>query len=236
MARTLRRWVCYALSTPRRRVRSEASLQFSTKTLVMRFGRGSTVALLALAACAHAIVDDVIDVIKLGKEIGEEVLSSWDLIGKNFNASGGVELPYIKRRERIVLARLGAVTRAIQRLELDVEKAGAVAMFLAKNRGRGTRVELRLHDMADLLGRVSSANRVMLDYVGLQEELERSTLQNFAEWCVSPEPNALPGLMERVHAMVVPPLKHLLGRGLLQMIIEDLQVCFNRTSNVCFIL
>lgn len=207
--------------TPRPRAPDVSLLKYAMKV------RRSLVALLALTVCAHALIDEVIDVIKLGKEIGEEVLSSWDLIGKNFNSTGGVELPIIRRRERIVLARLSEITRAVQRLELDVEKAGAVAMFLAKNRGKGTRVELRLHDLADLLGRISSANRIMLEYVGLQEELERSTLQDFAEWCVSHEPNALPGLMERVHAMVVPPNRNLLGRGLLEMILEDLQVCFS---------
>lgn len=181
----------------------------------------------ALVATAHALVDDVIDVLKLGKEIGEEVLSSWDLIAKPFNVSAGVALPIIRRREREVLERLAGVTRAIKRVELTIEKAGEVALYLAKNSGRGTRVELRLHELSDLLGRVASADRMMREYVGLQEELERSTLQNFAGWCVSHEPGALPGLMERVHSLIVPPHKLLLGHGLLQMVLEDLQVCTN---------
>ncbi|XP_073957027.1 chemokine-like protein orion isoform X2 [Choristoneura fumiferana] len=180
-------------------------------------------ALLGFAACAHALVDDALDVIRLGKEIGEEVLSSWDLIGKPFNASGGVELPIIRRKERVILARLAEVTRAIQRLELGVEKTAAVAELLAKSGGRGARLELRLHEMADLLSRVASADRQMREYVKLQQELERSTLEDFAEWCVSHDPSALPGLLERVHALVVPPHHHLLGRGLLQLVLDDLQ-------------
>lgn len=197
----------------------------SERKSAMKVRRVQFVFLYALAATAHALVDDIIDVLKLGKEIGEEVLSSWDLIAKPFNVSAGVALPIIRRREREILERLALVTRAIRRVELSVEKAGAVAMFLAKNSGRRTRVELRLHDMEDLLARVGSADRIMREYVGLQEELERSTLQNFAEWCVSQEPAALPGLMERVHALIVPPHKQLLGRGLLDMLIEDLKVC-----------
>ncbi|XP_063384297.1 uncharacterized protein LOC134670393 isoform X1 [Cydia fagiglandana] len=180
------------------------------------------IALLALGACA-ALIDDALDVIRLGKEIGEEVLNSWDIVGKSFNASGGVELPIIKRKERVILSKLAQVSRAIQRLELGVEKTAAVAELLAKSGGRGARLELRLHEMADLLSRVSSANRQMREYVSIQQELEPSTLQDFAEWCVSHDPGALPGLLERVHSLVVPPHTHLLGRGIMQLVLDDIQ-------------
>lgn len=181
-------------------------------------------ALLALAASAHALIDDALDVIRLSKEIGEEVLSSWDLIGKPFNVSGGVDLPIVRRREREVLSRLAQVTRAIEKLELGVEKTGAIAILIAKNAGRGARLELRLHEMSDLLSRVSSADRQMREYVRYQQELERSTLQDFAGWCVSHDPGSLPGLLERIHSLIVPPHKNLLGRGLLQLMLNDLQV------------
>ncbi|KPJ14355.1 hypothetical protein RR48_01956 [Papilio machaon] len=181
-------------------------------------------ALLVLAVAAHAVIDDALDVIRLGKEIGEEVLNSWDVIGRPFNVSGGVELPLIRRREREVLARLAQVTRTIERLELRIEKLGSVAMYLAKAGGRGARLELRLHELADLLSRVAAANRQMREYVRLQQELERATLEDFAEWCVSHDSGALPGLLERVHSLISPPHKHLLGRGILQLALDDLQV------------
>ncbi|CAH2981049.1 unnamed protein product [Chilo suppressalis] len=179
-------------------------------------------AVLALVAAAHALVDETLDVLFLSKEIGEKILSSWDIIGKSFNATGGVELPIHRRRENQILARLAQVSRAIERLELTMEQISAVAMLLAKS-GGDTRLELRLHEMADLLSRVSSANRQMREYVRLQETLERSTLVDFAEWCVSHDPSALPGLLERVHSLVSPPHHHLLGRGILQLLLTDLQ-------------
>nr|XP_021194433.2 uncharacterized protein LOC110379212 isoform X2 [Helicoverpa armigera] len=186
--------------------------------------------LLVLANTSRALVDEVLDVIKLGKEVGEEVLNSWDVFGKPFNATGGVDLPVVRRREREILARLAVVSRSIEKLELGVQKVGAVALFLAKKGNKPTRLELRLHEMSDLLNRVSWSNRQMREYVGLQEELERSTLQDFAEWCVSHDPGALPGLLERVHALVVPPHKNLLGRGLLQLLIDDVK---EEDSDVC---
>nr|XP_032517092.1 uncharacterized protein LOC116769964 isoform X2 [Danaus plexippus plexippus] len=177
-----------------------------------------------VSGVTQAFVDEAVDVLKLGVEIGEEVLQSWDVIGKQFNSTGGVELPIIKRRERIVLARLADVSKSIQRLELEVERNGAVAMLLARASNRGARLELRLHELGDLLSRVTSADRQMREYVRLQRELERTTLQDFAEWCVSHDPGALPGLLERVHSLIAPPYKHLLGGGgILHMILSDLQ-------------
>lgn len=191
-------------------------------------------ALLVLATGACAFIDDAIDVIKLGKEIGEEVLNSWDLLGKPFNVSSSVEIPLMRRWERQVLSKLAEVRRAIERLELTVEKNGAIAILLAKNAGKGARLELRLHEMSDLLSRVATADRQMREYMRYQQELERSTLEDFASWCVSHEPGALPGLLERVHSLIFPPHKHLLGRGLLQLVLDDLQVgTYKYLKSVC---
>ncbi|XP_035439759.1 uncharacterized protein LOC118269000 isoform X1 [Spodoptera frugiperda] len=185
---------------------------------------------LVFANTSRALVDEVLDVLKLGKEVGEEVLNSWDVFGKPFNATGGVDLPVVRRREREIMARLAVVSRSIEKLEISVQKVGDIALFLAKKGNKPTRLELRLHEMSDLLNRVAWSNRQMREYVGQQENLERSTLQDFAEWCVSHDPGALPGLLERVHALVVPPHKNLLGRGLLQLIMDDLT---EEDSDVC---
>lgn len=189
---------------------------------------------LALTQISYAVVDEVIDVIRLGKEIGEEILSSWDIIGRPFNASSGVELPVVRRQERLVLARLARISHTIGKLQIGIDNVNAVALMIAKNGARGTRLELRLHEMADLLSRVTSADRHMREYVGLQQELEKSTLQDFAEWCVSHDPGALPGLLERIHSLVVPPHKHLLGRGLMQLLLDDVQV-FNNIKSIFYL-
>ncbi|XP_026734290.1 uncharacterized protein LOC113498483 isoform X2 [Trichoplusia ni] len=186
---------------------------------------------LAFVNTSRALVDEVVDVLRLGKEIGEEVISSWDVFGKPFNATGGVDIPVFRRREREILARLALVSRSIEKLELGINKIGEVTYFLAKTReNKPTRLELRMNEMSDLLNRVASSNRLMREYVGLQEELERSTLLDFAEGCVSHDHGALPGLLERIHALVVPPHKNLLGRGILQLLNDDLE---EEDSDVC---
>lgn len=217
--------LCCALATPRPRARYISGCTSAAMSVRRSHTFRALLILLVFANTSRALVDEVIDVIKLGKEVGEEVLNSWDVLGKPFNASGGVELPVVRRREREILARLAMVSRSIEKLEISVQKVGAIALVLARKGNKQTRLELRLHEMSDLLNRVSWSNRQMREYVGLQEELERSTLQDFAEWCVSHDPGALPGLLERVHALVVPPHKNLLGRGILQLLMDDLQVC-----------
>lgn len=50
--------------------------------------------------------------------------------------------------------------------------------------------------------------------------MERLTLENFAQWCVSHEPGAVLGLLERIHALVVPDpgANGLLDRGVLGLL------------------
>ncbi|XP_059061467.1 uncharacterized protein LOC131854370 isoform X2 [Achroia grisella] len=180
-------------------------------------------ALLALVQTSCALVDEVIDVLKLSKEVAEDIINSWDVVGKRFNATDGVELPFVRRGERQILSRIRVVSRSIEKLELRLQKNSAVSMLLSKKVVAGPRLELRLHEMSDLLGRIAAASRQMREYVSLQRDLERSTLESFAEWCVLHDPGALPGLLERVHALVDPPNKHLLGRNILQLVLEDVQ-------------
>ncbi|XP_053609789.1 uncharacterized protein orion isoform X2 [Plodia interpunctella] len=178
-------------------------------------------ALLALAHVSIALVDDVLDIIKLGKEISEDIINSWDIVGKPFNASGGVELPLFRRREKAVLRRIAQISRSIEKVEASIERTSGVLMLLTKNNGKGSRLELRLHEMTDLLSRVSAADAKMREYVTLQRDLEKITLENFAMWCVSHDAGALPSILDRVHALIAPPHKHLLGRNLFGLVLED---------------
>lgn len=187
----------------------------------------SFLVVLALATTTRAFsVEDVVDIIQLGKEIGQEVIGSWDVIGEPFNATEGVAIPYVHRKEREILAKLGQVSRAIDRLEVSVQSMGQLALMMSKRGNRATRTELLLHEMSDLLSRVSWSNRKMREYVEIQTGLERSTLEDFASQCVSHDNGALPGLLERIHSMVVPPHKNLLGQGLFQVLVEHFKVCY----------
>ncbi|KAG6449172.1 hypothetical protein O3G_MSEX005930 [Manduca sexta] len=189
-----------------------------------------TLLVIALACGAGAVVEDVIEVIRLGTDITGQVLDSWDAIGQLSNATGGVQFPYFKPKDQVVLTRLRHISGQIRKVEHAIDKVGAMTFYLGKNLGRGTDLELRLHEMTDLLNRVSSADRKMREYMGLQQELEKVTLLDFAEWCVSHDQGALPGLLERIHSLIVPPHKHLLGQSLLTLLQKRFQ---DEASETC---
>lgn len=60
---------------------------------------------MSLCVGSMGLIEDALEVLRIGKEVGEEVLMSWDVIAKSTNSSGGVELPLKGRKERLVLAR-----------------------------------------------------------------------------------------------------------------------------------
>lgn len=69
---------------------------------------------------ANALIDDVIEVLKFGKEIGATLLETWDIVEQRTNDDGGVEVPFRKKREKKILNRLNEVTRKIAVFEEEV--------------------------------------------------------------------------------------------------------------------
>lgn len=67
----------------------------------------------------NALIDDVIEVLKLGKEIGATLLETWDIVEQR-SGDGGVELPFRKKREKKILNRLNEVSRKIAAFEDEV--------------------------------------------------------------------------------------------------------------------
>ncbi|GBP21650.1 hypothetical protein EVAR_16196_1 [Eumeta japonica] len=182
------------------------------------------VAALTALICAQALLEDALDIIRFGKEIGEEIINSWEVLGEPLNVSGGVELPLIRRRERELLTRLANVARAIDKLQMTVERGEVLTALVARGGARHTRLELRLHELADLQGRVDASDAQMREYTFLNDKFEHRTLEDFASWCVSHDPGAVTGLLDRVHALLIPSHKHLVGRGLFRMLADDLEV------------
>lgn len=64
-------------------------------------------------------------------------------------------------------------------------------------------LELRLNDLADLINRISSEELNMRDYAENYDKLDRLTIRRYAEWTISPHSNAIQGMLDRMHTMVV---------------------------------
>ncbi|XP_039753443.1 uncharacterized protein LOC120628861 [Pararge aegeria] len=186
---------------------------------------------LLLITAAHSSMEEVIEVIKLSQAVVEQVLGAWGEIHEELDAEALPTLALLEKavktvddqNEKIVLGRLDHITRTIQRLERRIDQSNAVAMLLARTAGTRTNLQLGLREMITLLDRVALYDRRMRSYLGLQNFLERSTLEDFAEWCVSHNPLALPGQLEGIHALIVPPNEKLLGRSILDLILDDIQ-------------
>lgn len=142
---------------------------------------------------------------------------------------------FLSKAERLILTRLAQISDTLSRVELGVEvNNGAIAMLLARTSGLSARLELRLYEMSDLLSRMASADQRMREYMTIDQDLEQSTLENFASWCVSHEAGAVTNLLERLHSLVVSSHKHILGGSTFELLLEDLQVCrdFTETFNI----
>lgn len=94
---------------------------------------------------------------------------------------------------------------------------------------KNTQLQLGLHELSDLVNRISSQQNLMTTFAQHTDDLERSTLQNFADWTVSPSNFAIQGLLDRIHLLMTgsPDLKTIGNSGLLYLIANNLQVGLN---------
>lgn len=78
---------------------------------------------------SNALIDDVIEVLKLGKDIGVTLLETWDIVEQRNNGDGGVEVPFRKKREKKILNRLNEVSRRIAAFEEEVRSQNSNGML-----------------------------------------------------------------------------------------------------------
>lgn len=88
----------------------------------------------------NALIDDAIEVLKLGKEIGMTLIETWDIVEQRNNGDDGVEVPFRKKREKKILNRLNEVSRKIAAFEDEVKRQIPKKCFVRRsmrNRRRG---------------------------------------------------------------------------------------------------
>lgn len=67
----------------------------------------------------EALIDDVVEVLKLGKDIVSTLLETWNLVEQT-NLGGGVDLPFRKEKQKKILNKINEVSRKISTFEDDV--------------------------------------------------------------------------------------------------------------------
>lgn len=63
-----------------------------------------------------AIIEDVIDVIRLGKEVTSSVLETWHFVEQT-NLVNEVEVPFMKQKQKKILTRMTDLSRQIALVE-----------------------------------------------------------------------------------------------------------------------
>lgn len=66
-----------------------------------------------------ALIDDVVEIVKLGKDVASTLLETWHLVEQT-NLGGGVELPFRKEKQKKILNRINEVSRKISSFEANV--------------------------------------------------------------------------------------------------------------------
>lgn len=96
--------------------------------------------------------------------------------------------------------------------------------------GANTKLELKLHDLADLLNRIQTQDEKMQSYVSNYNELERFTLEGFAHWIIAQDTMSVQGLLERIHLLVTgsTDLENIGNVGVLQLLADQMEVIHER--------
>lgn len=92
--------------------------------------------------------------------------------------------------------------------------------------GVNTKLELKLHDLADLVNRIETQDEKMQSYVSNYHDLERFTLEGFAHWIIAQDTMSVQGLLERIHLLTTgsTDFENIGSVGVLQLLADNMEV------------
>lgn len=68
---------------------------------------------------SNAIIEDVIEVIRFGKDITEGILQTWNIVEQT-HVADDIDLPFIAQKQKKVLKRITELSRQIDMVEAKV--------------------------------------------------------------------------------------------------------------------
>jgi hypothetical protein len=69
----------------------------------------------------NCLVEDVIDVLYLGREVIKTISSTWELADK-IGVNNEIDLPFMQRKEKKIFARMAELTNEFRQAEMTVHK------------------------------------------------------------------------------------------------------------------
>ncbi|XP_060662544.1 uncharacterized protein LOC132795698 isoform X1 [Drosophila nasuta] len=155
--------------------------------------------LLLTVSPATALIEDVLDVLHVVKEVTTGVLKAWDIV-QSSPLAANIEFPLMREKQRKVLQRLNEVSRQIDQSEETHSQYVAMAIDSVNSFvGNNIQLSAKMNDISDTMNRISSRYQQMKSYEAFKDQLEMSTLIQFAEWTVTPNAHSVHHLMDRLH-------------------------------------
>lgn len=68
---------------------------------------------------AHALVEDVVDILYLGREVIKTISSTWELADQ-VGITNDIDLPFMQRKEKKILSRMSELTQEFRNAETTV--------------------------------------------------------------------------------------------------------------------
>lgn len=82
-----------------------------------------SIALIYQTQNVNALVEDVIDVLHLGREVIKTISSSWELADQ-VGVTNDIDLPFMKRKEKKILNRMAELSLEFKNAEMQVSFHG----------------------------------------------------------------------------------------------------------------
>ncbi|XP_054288862.1 uncharacterized protein LOC129004333 isoform X1 [Macrosteles quadrilineatus] len=194
-----------------------------------------------LANCLISL-EDVGDIISFAHEVVIDVLQAWKLVKPFVEGEGPqhIDLPIIKSKEKQILSRIALVTDKVEQVDKMVQSVTSASMLnLKQDIPSQIRLELRIDTLLDLISMMNFADHNFKQYAdidnGTEFKIERHTLESFASFVVSHNPNSVLGILDRLHTMIHPDLDQgqtFLHTGILEQIRHVLQEGENSLCHV----
>ncbi|XP_073830142.1 uncharacterized protein isoform X1 [Musca autumnalis] len=149
-----------------------------------------------------ALIEDVLDVLHVVKEVTTAVLKAWDIV-KISTSNSDIDFPLMRDKQKKVLSRLREVSNQIIKTEDQHAEQIALAIDSVNNFVEGNlQLLAKRNEISDTMNRISSRFQQMQKYETYQDKLEVDTLVKFAEWTVAPNAYSVHHLMDRLHLMM----------------------------------
>lgn len=78
-----------------------------------------SIALIYKTQNVNALVEDVIDVLHLGREVIKTISSTWELADQA-GVANDIDLPFMKRKEKKILSRMAELSQEFKNAEMQV--------------------------------------------------------------------------------------------------------------------